>query len=179
MASGPDRRTFLRGAAGAVGMGAVGAFSAKLPRATAGELRTQTNPKVNVKMRNVGTPSSPRWKIEIDDNATAKQGEVVQWIADATVEKIQLVRFKKPNPTSPARSPIKWPQPPLPGTPQEKLALAPGNPWTSGLGTPGDPLTAKVAGDAEKITYTYAIEVKAVTDAGGGVHYKDPDLDII
>ncbi len=178
MASGPDRRTFLRGAAGAVGMGAVGAFSAKLPRATAGELRTQTNPKVNVKMRDVGTPSSPRWKIEIDDNATAKQGEVVQWIADATVEKIQLIRFKKPKPSSPARSPIKW-SPPGGGAPQEKLALAPGNPWTSGSGTPGDPLTARVAADADKITYTYAIKVKAEASAGGGVHYKDPDLDII
>ncbi len=168
MASGPDRRTFLRGAAGAAGLGAVGAFSAKLPRATAGELRTQPNPAINVKMRDVaaGTASSPRWKIEIDDNATANQGQVVQWIADTTVDKIQLVAFKK------HRSPFKF-------SGQEMLALAPGNPWTSGSGTPSDPLTATVAADADQITYTYSIKVKAAGNAGGQEHEKDPDLDII
>lgn len=59
MASGPDRRTFLRGAAGAAGIGALGALSTKVPYAVAKERRSEASLAASITVSVVDVAAGP------------------------------------------------------------------------------------------------------------------------
>jgi hypothetical protein len=89
----------------------------------------------------------------------------VEWVAGSGVAEILVVSFK-------GRSPFKH-------TGKERQVLEPGSPGTTGSGTPGSPFGATTAANAQDGTYSYTIVVRAASGAGGAVHAKDPDLDVI
>ncbi|UCG76021.1 MAG: hypothetical protein JSV95_01530 [Gemmatimonadota bacterium] len=172
MGKGLDRRTFVRGAAGAVGMGAVGALSPKLSGAAAPKSGSKAgqalDAKITVKLVDKGGGKHgggrpQRWKIDCPD-AEAGANSKVTWEAGAGVSQILVVSFK-------GRSPFRH-------SGKELQVFRPGDAGTTGGGKPGDPLTAQTAGGADG-TYTYTIVVQADSNSGGAIHSKDPDLDII
>jgi len=174
---GLNRRSFVRGATGAVGMGAVGVLSSKLRYATAKESGSnasqQLHAEIDVKVVDVGDAKHSgrpeRWKIVCPD-VEAGSNSNVKWKAEDNVAEIQVVSFK-------GRSPFKH-------SGKELQVLQPGVPGTTGDGTPTSPLEATTAGNTDG-TYSYSIVVKATGDPAdatgpsGAVRTKDPDLDII
>ena len=81
----PSRRRFLRGAAGAVGMGAVGVFAAKARFAGASEKVAASTVTIPVKYSD--------GQIEVPD-AEAHVGDPVVWEAQDGVQRIIWVKFK-------------------------------------------------------------------------------------
>ncbi len=153
MASGPDRRTFVRGAAGAVGLGAVGAFSSKLQFVGASEPpgRPELVP-IPVTFETIGSGPNQRTRVLVPD-VVARSGDEVEWSAPGDAE-IVLVAFK-------GRSPWKVgnkDQEVLPGDGTNTLKK------TVPMGVP------------TKGKYSYTIVVK---DSGGNTYAKDPDLDLL
>jgi hypothetical protein len=85
----PDRRVFLRGAAGAVGMGAVGVFAARARFADASERDAASVVVIPVKYEN-GQADIP--------DAEAERGNAVIWEAQDGVHRIIWVKFdEKPS----------------------------------------------------------------------------------
>ncbi len=77
MASGPDRRTFLRGAAGAAGLGAVGAFSTKLQFVGASEPPGQPAlVPITVALEQFGPAANPRFRVKCEDKIVPKNSEL-------------------------------------------------------------------------------------------------------
>ncbi len=90
MASGPDRRTFLRGAAGVAGLGAVGAFSPEVEFLRAAiALPVPTTITLHVRHKN-GKLTCP--------NTIAEPLDTVVWEPSTGVECIRQIVFKGPSP---------------------------------------------------------------------------------
>lgn len=181
MGKGLDRRTFVRGAAGAVGMGAVGTLSSKLPYAAAQEAAQEAEQEaerqplpasIDVWLDDVAAEHGrdQRWKIVCEDEVAAANSDV-EWKAGPNVARILAVSFK-------GRSPFRH-------RGKDLQVLQPDGPGTTGTGTEGSPLKATTSANAAIGTYSYTIVVMATggpEDAGGpagAVQAKDPDLDII
>ncbi len=152
MASGPDRRAFLRGAAGAAGVGVLGAVSPKLMFARAPSRRDQPDVIIDVAFQAIGSGTNARNRVLIGD-AVANLGDEVEWRAPTGAE-IVLVAFK-------GRSP--WRR----GNRDEEVL--PGN-GTNSLNRTV-PTGAQTRGK-----YSYTIVVQ---DSSNNTYAKDPDLDII
>ncbi len=153
MASRPDRRTFLRGAAGAVGMGAVGAFSSKLEFMRAAEAfpaDTVTIPVFLVPQGKLKEKGRQRMKILVPPSA-AEAGDDVVWEARDGVQCIKSIKF-------------------LPDSPFATLNII------GACSTAKRNAQGSVRSDAAKKRYTYKIQV---TGSNGRPYTKDPDLDII
>jgi len=92
MEQGPNRRTFLRGAAGAVGMGAVGVLAAKIRFAGAtepvGSQAVQIIPVFVVG----GGKKDPQILVP---GAAASPGDTVMWEPRDGVKRIVKIKFKK------------------------------------------------------------------------------------
>ncbi len=82
----PNRRKVLRGAAGAVGMGAVGVFAAKARFANASEKVATSTVTIPVRVVN--------GNIEIPPTTEARVGDPVVWQAQTGVTRILQIRFK-------------------------------------------------------------------------------------
>ncbi len=90
-----NRRTFVRGAAGAVGVGAVSALSPNM-KLGATELGPQPMPvEIEVELRTRG-----RKKHISCPDASAAKNDNVKWKIGSGVETIRLVAFKGPSPLS-------------------------------------------------------------------------------
>ncbi len=153
MASRPDRRTFLRGAAGAVGMGAVGAFSSKLEFMRAAEAfpaDTVTIPVFLVPQGKFREKGRQRMKILVPPSAANRTDDVV-WEARDGVKCINWIQFRPDSPFATVD---------INGACSDSDKNARGS----------------VKSDAAKKTYTYQIKV---TGSDGRPYTKDPDLDII
>ncbi len=96
MDTGSNRRAFLRGAAGAAGLGAVGAFSSKLEFARASErVASQSDVTIPVKL----VDSSPPGRKRVDcPNEWVFPNKNVTWQGDGSVAEIHLVMFKNRSP---------------------------------------------------------------------------------
>ncbi len=88
MASGPDRRTFVRGAAGAVGLGAVGGLS---PRdAFAGHGRPPAPVKIRARLEPLGKGGAMKLTCP---SAVAERKQEVEWSTPGNLL-IRLIQFK-------------------------------------------------------------------------------------
>jgi len=90
-----NRRTFVRGAAGAVGMGAVGALSPALESVGASERRQAATPvKIPVSLEATGRrKGEARQMVLVCPGAVASPGEIVEWDPKGNLS-ILLVQFK-------------------------------------------------------------------------------------
>ncbi len=89
MASEPDRRTFVRGAAGAVGLGAVGGLS---PRdAFAGHGRPPAKVTIPVKLERLGRGLAKKLTCP---SAVAERTQQVEWKTPGNSLSIRLIQFK-------------------------------------------------------------------------------------
>jgi hypothetical protein len=160
MGRGPNRRTFVRGAAGAVGMGAVGAMSSKLGFAAVPEVASSANPTiipVTIVPIGQGKPGAKN-KLVCPD-AEAEKNWDVEWQASTGVQAIRLVAFK-------GRSPFRGA-----GNKDIEVLEAPGT------STVPENLRAQVGGGSTELgTYSYTI-VALGTD--GKTYARDPELDIV
>ena len=157
MASGPDRRTFLRGAAGAAGLGAVGALSTRVPYAAASvPLGRPADVVIDVTLVPV-SGSTTRKRIVCADTE-ARAGDFIEWEATTTNIEIFQIIFK-------GRSPFRR------GPDDLEVLEGPG-----ALGTAPN-LKQRVFPGAEEGRYSYTILVKDTST--NRVYAKDPDLDII
>jgi len=155
-----NRRTFLKGTAGAVGMGAVGALSSKLELG-AMSLSANTQPAVvEIEVYLVKNGGTKRGKSVLAPGAEASPGDTVIWKAmTSTIKRIQRVHFKDspngfPNPFSKTNANIPNPNP-----------AADKN------------MNKGVLGDADMGQYNYRISVQ---DVDGPVYKSDdPPLDIV
>ncbi len=159
MASGPDRRTFLRGAAGAVGMGAVGALSTRLELGAASRPADKAQAVQKIQVLLVPNGGKKGGMALFVPPASAGVGDKVEWVATTpNIEKIHKIAFNKP------------PQPPVPNPFSETESV-----FTNTSGTKNLKLT--VLDDAAEDEYHYTIWVKQVSP--GGILKLDPDLDIV
>ncbi|UCG74861.1 MAG: hypothetical protein JSV95_08845 [Gemmatimonadota bacterium] len=98
MSDGLDRRTFVRGAAGAIGVGAVGGFTPALGVARVSSRAGQEATDVVIPVtlvqtgRSTGRGRPRQWKLSCPP-AEASPGEVVEWRAQPGLT-IDLVQFK-------------------------------------------------------------------------------------
>ncbi len=99
MASGPNRRTFLRGAAGVAGLGAVGALSSKLDFARASEPRgdlRDAHVEIPVDLVSIRRRGRPPKKVLVCPDAQARKDQDVLWYDAGTSSlTISLVQFKE------------------------------------------------------------------------------------
>ena len=130
MLTGTNRRTFLRGAAGAVGMGAVGALSSKLQFVRAAEPLARRTVTIYVYY--------VEGRLRCSDQI-AERGDTVVWVPATGVDCIRQVVFKGPR-----SSPSPFPQVILPGGCSETNKKVSGN----------------VRGNAERKKYVYLIAAK-------------------
>ncbi len=157
MASGPDRRTFVRGAAGAVGLGAVGALSTKLELGAESRSADKNQAVQRIQVLLVPNGGRQAGMSVFVPPASAHRTDRVIWEATTpNIESIKMIRFKEPGP--------KYPNP------FSHTAAAIPNPGS------GSDMELPVLADAPFGHYTYAISVKEV---GNGTHHTDPDLDIV
>lgn len=155
-----NRRTFLKGTAGAVGMGAVGALASKLELGAA-SLSANTQATVQtIPVFLVPNGGKKRGMSVLAPPASASAGDNVEWQPmTANIERIVKVQFKDPpngmpNPFSNSTATIDNPNPAT----EKKMNKA-------------------VLADAAEGTYNYRIFVK---EKNRGVHKSDdPPLDIV
>lgn len=149
MSTGPDRRTFVRGAAATVGLGAVGGLAPRgvfalpsLPDTVEQEADSPDPVEITVRLEKVGKGGAQ--KLTCPD-AEAQATDEIQWKGDGV--SIRLIQFKG------GRSPFDWIELPSDGNP-------PGQQPKTGV---------------EHGRYSYLI----VAEKGGKVYALDPDLDIV
>lgn len=174
MSKGMDRRTFVSGAAGAVGIGAVSAISSRVKLAEAREGVDSIQPGVatvpiTVAIKDVQNGPKERWKVDCP-NVTASAGDDLEWLPGANVAEIVLVAFK-------GRSPFAI----GPGSNKQEVAvLEAGGPATASSTTTGALKTVGIPSGTEG-TYSYTIVVKGQSSPStlDRAFAIDPDLDIV
>jgi hypothetical protein len=155
-----NRRTFLKGTAGAVGIGAVGALATKLKLGPA-SLSANTQATVEtIPVFLVPNGGKKQGMSVLVPPASASAGDNVEWLPKTdNIERIVRVQFKDPpngtpNPFSNSNATINNPNP----SDQAKM-------------------NKQVLADAAEGTYNYRIFVK---EKNSGVHKSDdPPLDIV
>jgi len=151
MEQGPNRRTFLRGAAGAMGMGAVGVLAAKARFADASEPLDSQAQVIPVYFvgggRKEGTLLVP--------DAAAAPGDTVTWEPREGVRRIVHIKFKEAgrNPFDNTRDIFR-------------------NPSSGAAFSKGVP-------DDATVDATHNYRIKVTLEAGGTATSKDPPLDIV
>ncbi len=158
MASGPDRRMFLRGAAGAVGMGAVGALATRLELGAASGSADKNQAVQQIQVLLVPNGGKKKGVTLFVPPASAAEKDKVRWVATTpNIERIHKIAFDKPPPPDPVPNPFS-----------DTVAEFTNTPGT-------EDLELTVLDEVKKTTYHYTIWVK---QKNGGMHQLDPDLDI-
>ena len=155
MDTGSNRRAFLRGAAGAAGLGAVGALSSKLEFARAGPVASVAEVTIPVDLVD-DSPPSGRKRISCPD-AYPSPNDKVTWEATANVGEIHLVIFKNRSPFGKGRQQKNVLEHPASTPPAARKKL-------------GDTIHRDAQGK-----YDYTIVVR---DTSGKTYALDPWLDV-